>query len=93
MVEPLDFAHHARLTRLPQHLDLPDVRPVAPPRGQEHGAVVDVEHVLAPLDRLEEQLLGLSLSPGPLVSLAGPGPQLPALVTGQVRVRSSTGAN
>ena len=74
MVEPLDFAHHAGLACLPQHLDLPDVGPVAAARREEHGAVVDVEDVLAPLDGLEEQLLGLSLPPGSLVSFSRPTP-------------------
>ena len=79
MVEPLDFAHHAGLaglTRLPEHLNLANVRPVAPSCGEEDGAVVDVECVLSALDRLEEELFGLALAAGPLVALAHLAPQL-----------------
>ena len=78
VVEPLDLAHHAARPGLPQHLDLADVGPVAAPRREENGAVVDVERVLAALDRLEEELLGLALAAGPLVALARPAPQLAA---------------
>ena len=78
VVEPLDLAHHAARPGLPQHLDLADVGPVAAPRREEDGAVVDVERVLAALDRLEEELFGLALAAGPLVALARPAPQLAA---------------
>ena len=86
MVEPLDFAHHAGLaglTRLPEHLNLANVRPVAPSCGEEDGAVVDVEDLPslpAPLDGLEEELLGLPLAARPLVSLPRPLPEVPPLL-------------
>ena len=48
MVEPLDLGHHAAHRRLPHHLDAADVGPVRAARGQEHGAVVYVQDVLAP---------------------------------------------
>ena len=86
MVEPLDFAHHAGLAPspgLPEHLDLPDVGPVTAPGGEEHGAVVDVEHLLPlppALDGLEEELLGLPLPARPLVTLPGPVPEVPPLL-------------
>ena len=50
VVEPLDLDHHAPIAGLPEHLDLPDVGPVTAPGGEEHGAVVDVEAVLAALN-------------------------------------------
>ena len=86
MVEPLHLHHHAPVPRLPQHLDLPDVRPVAPARREEDGAVVDVEAVLPPLDRAEEELLGLSLPARPSVSLPAPLPQLAAFLRGELMV-------
>ena len=49
VVEPLHFTHHAGLARLPQHLDLPDVRSVASSSGEKHGAVIHVEDVSPPL--------------------------------------------
>ena len=55
MVEPLDLAHHAGLPRLPEHLDLPDVGPVAASGGEKDRAVVDVQDISAPLDGLEEK--------------------------------------
>ena len=76
VVKPLDLHHHAPVPGLPQHLDLPDVRPVAPAGREEDGAVVDVEAVLPSLDRAEEELLGLALAAGPPVPLPAPLPQL-----------------
>ena len=86
MIEPLDLAHHGALPRLPERLHPPDVGPVAPPRAQEHRAVVHRDRVPPPLDRLEEELLGLGLPPGPLVSLASPPPDLTTLDARQLSV-------
>ena len=90
MIEPLYFAHHAAGAGLPQHLYLANVGTIRATRGQEHGAVIDVQGVLTPLDALEEEFLGLALAPRPLVALASPGPQLSSFVTGQIRMRCST---
>ena len=89
MIEPLDLDHHVAAGRLPQHLQLPDVRPVAAAGRQEHGAVVDVEGVLPALDGPMEQFLGLALASRPAVALAHPLPQLPALARSQVLVGRS----
>ena len=86
MVEPLHLHHHAPVPRLPQHLDLPDVRPVTPARREEDRTVVDVEAVLAPLDRPEEELLGLALASRPSVALPAPLPQLAAFLWGELVV-------
>ena len=50
MIEPLHLAHHAPRARLPQHLNLANVGSVGATRGQEHRAVVHVQHVLAALN-------------------------------------------
>ena len=86
MVEPLHLDHHAPAARLPQHLDLANVRPVAPAGGQEDGAIVHIQAVLAALDRAEEELLRLALAAGPAVALPAPLPQLTALLWAQVMV-------
>ena len=86
MVEPLHLHHHAPVARLPQHLDLPDVGTVAPARGEEDGAVVDVEAVLSSLDGAEEELLGLALATRPSVALPAPLPQLAAFLRGELVV-------
>ena len=57
VVEPLDLDHHAPVAGLPEHLDLPDVGPVAPAGGKEDSAVVDVKQVLSSLNGFEKQLL------------------------------------
>ena len=80
MVEPLHLHHHAPVPRLPQHLDLPDVRPVTPARREEDRAVVDVEAVLATLDRPEEEFLGLALPSRSAVTLPAPLPELASLL-------------
>ena len=92
MVEPLHLHHHAPVPRLPQHLDLPDVGPVTPARREEDGAVVDVEAVLAPLDRAEEELLGLALAARPPVALPAPLPQLSAFLWGEFVVGGPSGS-
>ena len=80
MVEPLHLHHHTPVPRLPQHLNLPDVGPVAPARREEDRAVVDVEAVLATLDRSEEEFLGLALPSRSAVTLPAPLPELAALL-------------
>ena len=80
VVEPLDLDHHAPVAGLPEHLDLPDVGPVAPAGGEEDRAVVDVEAVLATLDRPEEEFLGLALPSWSAVTLPAPLPELATLL-------------
>ena len=80
VVEPLDLDHHAPVAGLPEHLNLPYVGPVAPAGGEEDRAVVDVEAVLASLDRPEEEFLGLALPSRSAVALPAPLPELASLL-------------
>ena len=54
VVEPLHLHHHAAVSRLPQHLNLANVGPVAPSSWKEDRAVIDMQAVLAALDGSEE---------------------------------------
>ena len=60
------------------------IGPVTASSAEEHSAVIHSDRVSTPLDCLEEKLLGLGLPSRPLVALARPAPDLPALHTGQL---------